>query len=109
MRGVFCAALLEGPGFGDTVEGSWINDWLFAGGAGVWLAEGPELADTVMEGWNNPWVFAVGASICFADGAEFADTVEGAWFAPYRFSREPEFGLPNRLSEEDCLVAYYSQ
>jgi len=79
-RGRFCTALPKGPAVADTVEGGWINAWVFAGGGCIWFAHRPE----------------------------FADAVKGACLGPWGLGGDPGFGLQHQLSEEACLVVCYS-
>ena len=64
-RGIVCAALPEGPGFADAVDGGWINPWV-AGGAWIWFPDGLVFADTVKGAWFGPWGLGGGAWIWIA-------------------------------------------
>ena len=81
-RGIVCAALPEGPGFAEAVEGGWINLWVFAGGTWIWFSDGLAFAEAVEGAWFGPWGLGGGVWISFPDRPAFADAVEGGLFGP---------------------------
>jgi len=108
-RGLFCVALPGGPGPADTIEGAWVPPWGIAGGAWIWFPDSAAFADAVQGGF-----FALGDSA--GEGGFGFLTDEHLQTLSREFGLalgdsvwEAGFGLHYRLSEEDCLVAGYSQ